>query len=237
MERFVKKMQLNPDNRLRGPNMSEQVDEIEITVLGNPGHPEGEAGKQMLDRMNLSHDAVTNWGLDHLILTEKAPQLLDIGCGGGATLSRLLNRYPHSTVYGVDYSEVSVEQSRMFNSAFVESGQVRVIQASVENLPFRDEFFHAITTVESFYFWPNPQENLKEVNRVLKAGGMFLLIADIYENGHLPEKARENVRRFHLYNPPMDEFRELFQHAGFDNIHVHTKEGTSWICVSGTKPE
>ena len=35
--------------------------EMEITIQGNPAKPQGEAGAQMLERMNQSHDALTRW--------------------------------------------------------------------------------------------------------------------------------------------------------------------------------
>ena len=51
----------------------------------------------------------------------------------------------------------------------------------MEELPFSDSSFDKIVTVESFYFWPDPEENLKEVYRVLAEDGTFLLVADIYQ--------------------------------------------------------
>ena len=51
-----------------------------------------------------------------------------------------------------------------------------LVEASVEKLPFADNAFDKIITVESFYFWPDPAENLKEVYRVLKEQGTFLLV-------------------------------------------------------------
>ena len=36
-----------------------------ITTAGNPARPTGEAGQQMLARMNESHAALTAWGLSH----------------------------------------------------------------------------------------------------------------------------------------------------------------------------
>ena len=89
--------------------------------------------------------------------------------------------------------------------------------------------------MESFYFWPDPQENLKEVLRVLKRGGTFLLVADVYGRDDLPEAVVENINRFHLFNPTLEEFRNLFECAGFADIHVHEKEGTTWVCVEGHK--
>ena len=67
--------------------------------------------------------------------------------------------------------------------------------------------------MESFYFWPDPAENLKEVYRVLKEQGTFLLVADIYQKEDLPEQVRENIQRFHLYNPTPEDFRELLENA------------------------
>ena len=40
---------------------------------------------------------------------------LDIGCGGGANIGRLLERAPQGHVCGLDYSPLSVATSREFN--------------------------------------------------------------------------------------------------------------------------
>ena len=53
-----------------------------VTAEGNPRHPEGEAGAQMLARMNESHAAVTEWALGFFQL-QPDDDVLDIGCGAG----------------------------------------------------------------------------------------------------------------------------------------------------------
>lgn len=209
-------------------------EERRITQEGNPAKPQGEAGAHMLNRMNESHAAVTEWGLSHLHPAADA-RVLDIGCGGGATLRRLAARVPQGHVTGVDYSEVSVACSLALNEAAVEAGRMQVLQASVEVLPFADASFDLITTVESFYFWPNPQENLREVWRILKPTGTFLLIADIYEDGCLPDEVRDNIRRYRLFNPTKEQFEELFHKAGFRDVILHTRSGEHWIAVCGKR--
>lgn len=208
--------------------------ERSVTQAGNPAKPTGEAGAEMLARMNDSHAAVTEWGLSHLSIATNAT-VLDIGCGGGATLHRLALRAPQGHITGVDYSDVSVACSRAFNQADIACGHMDVVQGSVEALPFAEGSFDIITTVESFYFWPNPQENLREVRRVLKEGGTFALIADIHENGQLSDKTRENIGLYHLFNPTKEEFEQLFRRAGFRNITLHTREGEAWITVCGQR--
>lgn len=206
----------------------------EITRKGNPSKPQGEEGEQMLRRMNESHSAVTLWALDFLDFGEQ-DRVLDIGCGGGATLMRISGRIPLGHLTGVDYSAVSVKLSREMNTEDIRNGKMEILEASVENLPFADESFDKIVTVESFYFWPDPAENLKEVLRTLKPGGTFLLIADIYHKDHLPEETLQNIERYQLFNPTKEEFRELFAQAGFTAVEIHTKEGEDWICVKGRR--
>ena len=204
----------------------------EITISGNPAKPQGEDGATMLKRMNESHSPVTCWALEHWQIAPEE-ELLDIGCGGGATLKRMGEKITTGHLTGVDYSPVSVKTSLKTNRQDVESGKMKVLEGSVEALPFADDGFDKIITVESFYFWPDPQENLKEVRRVLKAGGTFLLVADIYQNGNLTEREKENIRNYHLFNPTKEEFEQLFINAGFTDIQIHTRKGENWICVEG----
>ena len=203
-------------------------------LAGNPRKPEGDAGAVMLARMNESHGPVTDWALSFMD-TRGARQFLDIGCGGGATIARLANMAPEGKVTGVDYSPVSVQQSSEYNKERIRSGKVEVIEASVEHLPFEDDVFDRITTVESFYFWPEPEENLKEVHRVLKPGGRFYLIADIYGKAGLDQSVLDNIKIYDLFNPSKEEFYLLFRDAGFTAVKIHLKEGTDWICVEGIK--
>ena len=244
----------------------DQETQAEITRLGNPRKPEGEAGEQMLDRMNADHSGVTSWALSKIgdiesdskngnmmsdakngdIVPDSKSrnmvpdadsviEILDIGCGGGNTLKLLSRQYPQARLYGIDYSEVSVKKTMAYNQDAVESGRLQVLLGSVEEMPYEDETFSVITTVESFYFWPDPLENLKEVRRVLKTGGSFYLIADIYGKEGLSESVLENIAEYSLTNPTVEEFIWLFSMAGFRKTKIHLRQGTDWICVEGRK--
>ena len=206
----------------------------EITISGNPRHPEGEDGSKMLLRMNESHTPVTGWALGFWTVNE-TDTVLDIGCGGGAALKRIATQVTTGHLTGVDYSPVSVAPARETNSDAINTHKMDILEASVEQLPFADDTFDKIITVESFYFWPSPQKNLKEVLRVLKNSGTFLLVADVYQKEGLSDKTLENIRNFHLFNPTPEEFRTLFEQAGFSDIQIHLKDGKDWICVEGHK--
>lgn len=220
----------------KGKHVREEniLEEHEITKQGNPRKPEGAAGEEMLSRMNESHYEVTGWALDLWTIQAK-DSILDIGCGGGMTLKRMSERAKEGHLTGVDYSPVSVQESKKLNETDIKSGKMEIIEASVEAMPFSDNLFDKIITVESFYFWPDPLENLKEVYRVLKKDGVFHLVADIYGKEGLNEKQLSNIKEYQLFNPTKEEFIELLKKAGFKNVVAHTKEGTDWICVEGRK--
>ena len=222
------------ENQSKNMREEKSLAQHEITKQGNPRKPEGAAGEEMLARMNESHYEVTGWALD-LWKIQEDDRILDIGCGGGMTLKRMSEQAKQGLLTGVDYSSVSVQESKKLNEIDVKSGKMDVIEASVESMPFSDDTFDKIITVESFYFWPDPAENLKEVYRVLKQGGIFHLVADIYGKEGLDERQLSNIKEYQLFNPTKEEFVELFKRAGFREVVAHTKEGTDWICVEGRK--
>ena len=162
-------------------------------------------------------------------------RVLDVGCGGGNTLARMAERVTEGHLVGIDYSETSVEASRAFNSMLVAAGRMEILPGSVESLPFSDAHFDKVVTVESFYFWPNPSESLKEVARVVKPGGTFLLLAEIYERPDLPVGIREKVEAYELTNPTPEEFERLFRAAGFAQVETHFMDGEYWIAVVGRR--
>ncbi|VYU76777.1 Demethylrebeccamycin-D-glucose O-methyltransferase [Eubacterium limosum] len=213
---------------------AKRKERMSITEAGNPRKPQGEAGKMMIERMNESHAEMTAWALDKLDL-KPTDKVLDVGCGGGAALKRLSGRIDGGKLYGIDYSEVSVEASKELNKADIESGKMEIHQGSVSKMPFEDNQFDAIITVESYYFWPDLEEDMREVFRVLKEGGTFMLIAEMYLNDDLDEHHIEMARKFELRNLTVDEFKALFEKTGYKETKIHLKDGKYWICVEGKK--
>lgn len=141
---------------------------------GHPEKPQGADGFKLLDRMNGGrHEALAFWGLSFLPIGD-ADCVLDIGCGGGANIARLLDRAPLGQVTGVDYSPTSVQASCAFNEQAIAEGRCRVLEGDASNLPFADASFDAATAFETTYYWDLPTA-FPEVMRVLKPGGRFLV--------------------------------------------------------------
>lgn len=205
-----------------------------LTDAGNPAKPTGEAGAAMLRYMNEEHSDLTLWALE-LLHYGAGDSVLDVGCGGGATLRYLNDRIPDGHLTGVDYSEVSVSLSKELNADLIAEGKLEIVSGSVADLPFKNDAFDKVVTVESFYFWPDPVESLKEVHRVLASHGVFLLVSEIYERPDLTPHCRENIAKYSMNVPGIDEFKDMFDSAGFSDTIIHTKDGEYWIAVEGMK--
>src|SRR5580704_4755328 len=145
--------------------------------------PRGWLGRFTLWRMNSSHSKLTDWGLANISI-EKHYAILDVGCGGGRTVSKLASIAAQGKVYGIDYSEESVAATKKTNARSIEAGSVEVRHGSVSQLPFSDGMFDLVTAVETHFWWPNLRADMREIFRVLKRGGTLIVVAEVYKGAN-----------------------------------------------------
>ena len=169
-----------------------------MSFFENTRKPEGFGGKLMVAMMNLGHSAVARWGLQFLNAAPDA-KVLDCGCGGGANIKRLLKKCPEGIVKGIDYSPVSVEKSKKVNEAAIAEGRCAVLQGSVADMMFADNWFDAVTAFETVYFWPDLPRCFREVYRVLKPGGTFLICNESNGDTDKDEKWTEIIGGMTIY--------------------------------------
>ena len=186
-----------------------------MSFFENTRKPVGFGGKIMVAMMNLGHSPVARWGLRFLELAPDA-RVLDCGCGGGANIKRLLKKCPQGIVRGVDYSAVSVGA---------------VWQGSVERIIFAKDWFDAVTAFETVYFWSDLPQCLREVRRVLKPGGTFLICNESNGDTDKDEKWTEIIGGMTIYKDI--ELKAYLEQAGFQNIQIHKRK--NWLCVTAQK--
>lgn len=209
-------------------------------LLRQCGSPSGWLGKLTLWSMNRRHAAVTGWGLQHVSI-QSHDDILDVGCGGGATIARLAALATHGRISGVDSSDESVAASRRTNRELIGAGRVEIRQASVSSLPFPDAIFDLVTAVETHYYWPDLGSDTKEILRVLKPGGTLVLIAEAYKGGkydrllrRLEALQRRGIMKYsHL---TVAEHGALLSGAGFTDVRAVEEYERGWLCVFGRKP-
>lgn len=191
-------------------------------------------GRPFLWIMNLTHSTLTDWGLGQVSIG-KDFRVLDIGCGGGRTIEKLSRLANEGRVCGVDYASGSVAVSRSRNARLIESGRVDIHQASVSQLPFPDASFDLATAVETQYYWPDLVNDMKEVRRVLKAGGRLVVIAETYKGGRLDLLMAPVMKMLKSSHLSAEDQRELFLSAGYDDVQIIEEKKRGWICATGRK--
>ena len=190
--------------------------------------PKGALGRVMLSFMNYTHAPLTNWGLK-LVDVQDGWTMLDVGCGGGFTIRRLLKRSKDAQVYGIDISEESVAKAKKVNAEVLDK-QVFITQGSAEKLPYEDKKFDLVTAVETVYFWPNLPDCLQEVRRVLKPGGKFAILVEVVDSD---SKWTSVVEGMTAYSP--EDLKKLLDDASFTQTEIYRKKPT-YATILGVKP-
>ena len=204
-------------------------------LLNQCSKPSGWLGRFTLWNMNHRHSKVTEWGLKHVRI-QRSDTILDVGCGGGVTVARLAALATEEKTYGVDYSEESVAAAQRRNRQSIDANRVEILHASVSHLPFPDQMFDLVTAVETHYYWPDLNADMREILRVLKPGRALIIIAEAYRGGKYDrllqrlEQLRGIMNYAHL---SAEEHRELFEKAGYSDVQLFEEYEKGWICATG----
>lgn len=197
-----------------------------MSFLQNTRKPVGLGGKLMAKGMNSgTHAKLAVWGLRHLSIAPDA-KILDAGCGG-ANVKRLLEAAPKGQVTGLDYSDVSVEETEKVNRTAIRQGRCRVVQGDVSSLPFEEDSFDLVTAFETVYFWPDIEQTFAGIRRVLKPDGVFFICNE--SSGHDEEalKYSKIIDGMTLYDA--GQLTDLLKKAGFRDVVTDVND--VWLCV------
>jgi arsenite methyltransferase len=129
----------------------------------------------------------------HLDITEKTIRLmelrsgervLDLGCGAGwATriLARLVGDGPEGfgQVVGLDISDGMVRRARAASREF---DNVLYVCGSAQQVPWEENFFDKVLSVESFYYYPDQDRALAELFRVMAPRGRMFILINLYKD-------------------------------------------------------
>lgn len=200
----------------------------------NTRRPEGFGGRVMAALMNGGHASVADWGFTHISPAADA-DALDIGCGGGANLARLLAICPAGNITGVDYSPVSVEASAKKNKSAVDAGHCHIVQGDVSALPFKNSSFDLVTAFETIYFWPDLENAFRQVLRVLRPGGSFIICNEL---DGINASDGKWVRMIDgMTNYQKGQLIRLLKTAGFASATAYERPKKHWLCMTAVKAQ
>jgi SAM-dependent methyltransferase len=103
-------------------------------------------------------------------------RILDLGCGTGVLIQRLLQVSPEIEVFGID---TSAEMLEIAKQKLPESVELKV--GSADNLPFPSNYFDIVISTSAFHFFRDPSQALQEAKRVLKPNGRLVITDWCYD--------------------------------------------------------
>ncbi|XWK89434.1 MAG: class I SAM-dependent methyltransferase [Phormidium sp.] len=153
-------------------------------------------------------------------IPEKQGNILDVGCGLGATTNYLLKYYSSSDVVGINISPKQIERS------MVNAPECKFICMDAVQMDFDDSFFANIICVEAAFYFNTREKFLQEAFRVLKPGGKLILSDIIFETREyfgdwiVPE---DNTVK------GIKEYKNLYQKVGWDRVEFVEATNECWL--------
>ncbi len=177
------------------------------------GNPSGLVGKLLLTAMDMAHGKVIEKALEPLRNNDRY-QVLDIGCGSGYAIKIMNSRFHNSHLHGIDISETCVKQAKLKNRKALNNNSLDIQLGDVADLSYVDSSMDIVTAFQTHYFWPDIHLACKEIRRVLKPDGLFILCGDLY-------KMKYHLTKYQF----IEEYPALLKQEKFSEIEVFPYNG------------
>ena len=182
--------------------------------------PQGEEGVVIESLFHNANSEVIKESIKALNLEDKN-RVLELGHGNCSHLPFLMDQAAHLKYFGMEISDVMNEEALRLNEKYVKKKDALFQIYDGVRVPYVHNIFDRILTVNTIYFWQNPLNYLKEMFRVLKQGGVFVLAftnSDFIEE--LATVAKNNI--FVLYNK--QKIEEMIAQTDFIVNSIEDKE-------------
>lgn len=173
--------------------------------------------------------------LDLVTWNDPGLQVIDVGSGTGFTTQGIVKRVPGAQVVCVDQSPHQMARARA--KADLQACTFQLGDA--EQIPFETDRFDRYVSAGSIEYWPNPLQGIREAYRVIKPGGIALLIGPLEPGNRVGRFIADTWMLF----PKDEEYRNWFETAGFADVRVqyvrpqwYRGKGEYGIAIAGVKP-
>lgn len=197
-------------------------------IGGQCAYPEGVGGAVISKGMNILNTSHYK-AVKKFVCKDKNAKILDIGFGNGYLLKKL-SKELDAKLYGIDVSYDMLRKAGHKNDDAVTLNRVILRQGYASELPYNDNFFDTIYTVNTIYFWEDISKAFEEIFRVLKDGGNF--ICTFYSKEFL-DKLPYCDSGFNKFTPSV--VRSLAREFGFCNVKVKILKEDKAFCLIGEK--
>lgn len=152
-------------------------------------------------------------------------RILDLGCGTGTLIQRLLHLAPEIEIVGLD---PSAEMLNIARQKLPKSVELRL--GSADGIPFPNESFDLIISTNAFHYFRNPSQAIQEAKRVLKPNGHLVITdwCDDYLTCRICDVFLRLVNRAHFRTYGVSECQRMLQDEGLARVSIE-KYKIDWL--------
>jgi ubiquinone/menaquinone biosynthesis C-methylase UbiE len=169
---------------------------------------------------------------DSLPISE-GDHVLEIGFGPGELIHAMADCVDSGRVEGVDFADTMLAVAQRKNRDHMRSGKVRLRLGDFDAMSFDDCRFDTIVTVNTVYFWQNPEATIAKIADLLRPGGRLAI--GFHEKAEMQDpKLSRDVFRFYSHR----DMQALLADCGaFEDIGVTSRKGKTrtLFCAVGIK--
>ena len=189
------------------------------------GKPRGFIGRVCCRLMNCINSKMYKSVINQVTADANAT-ILDVGYGNGYLLKKLYKKFG-CNLYGIEVSTDVKKIAEKCNTKGIKKGKIKLLYADCCDMPFEEEIFDSVATVNTIYFWDDTEKGLSEIRKVLKTGGKFYNA--VYSKEWL-QKLPYTKEGFKFFDK--EDFIRLGQEAGFTEVEIKDiKKGKNFLVV------
>ena len=141
-------------------------------------------------------------------------RVLDVGCGDGWAARLLADQLEDGAFVGIDISGEMIRTARrtcehLDNALFA--------PAPAEQIPWAEDYFTHVLSIESAYYWPDIDSASREIYRVTAYGGSFHVLINYYSENSFSE-GWDTETGLELHRLGRDEWAGVFRESGFHDV-------------------
>lgn len=175
-----------------------------------------EAGRG--EEMENHHLYITEQTVRHMGL-RPGERVLDLGCGTGwATrlLARLVADGPagFGQVVGLDVADEMIRRAREQSQDF---DNVMYVWGPADKIPWEENYFDKVLSVESFYYYPDQERALAELFRVMAPHGKLFILINLYRDNHYSMRWVDELK-VPVHARSEAEYVELLKAHAFEDV-------------------
>ena len=194
--------------------------------------PTGLIGRYLMTKIFNNVNADLNTFVKELLNLQREDNVLEVGFGPGKLINEMAGITVKGVVEGIDYSRAMLKQAGKVNKQYIATEKVKLHQGDCSSLPFDNESFDKLCSLNTLYFWKDPKKYFREMFRVLKPGGSIVVG---FRDDKQMSKLNLSKEIFTTYS--QNEVISLLYNSGFSDARVAEKKGKPFLsyCALATK--